>query len=167
VVDVPLAVGEFASFGGHGDFLTFDAPIIGQGFPVTSDLFADLNLNFDLTDPYADAESFFALRQGRKTVLDGVLGTVAPQTDMLSLIFTDLTGDLASVFGSGLMVELSFFDMLGDNPLAALIDGGSYEFAYMVEGIIQTAPVPLPADGLLLLSGVGLLALRRRVKPAV
>lgn len=162
VIDVPSVTGEFVSFGGYGDFVGFDAPATGQGFVANGDLLADLSLSFDLADPYADTMGFFSLREGTDLRLDGVLGSITAGTDMLSLMFTDLTGDLASVFGDGLSVQMFFFDMLGDDPLAALMDGGSYEFTYLVEGVSQPAPIPLPAGGLLLLSGLGLIALRKK-----
>lgn len=161
VIDVPVATGEFVSFGGRGDFLAFDAPATGQGFMIANDLSADLSLNFDLADPYTDFDGFFTLRDGTATVLEGVLSAVMPNADMLSLMFSDLMGDLAPVFGPELAVDLFFFDMLGDDPLAALADGGSYEIAYLVEGAGQPAPIPLPAGGLLLLSGLGVMATRR------
>lgn len=166
VIDVPVATSAFVSFEGRGDFLGFDAPATGQGFPFTSDLFADLDLNFDLADPYGDADGFLALHDDGVTVLDGVLSAIVPGTDMLSLVFTDLTGSLASIFGDALTVDLSFFDFLGADPLAALIDGNRYEFAYTVEGNAQPAPIPLPGGGLLLLSGLGLIVLRKRVMRA-
>ncbi len=162
VIDVPVATGEFVSFDGTGDFLGFDAAAAGQGFTANGDLLADLALTFDLVDPYTGTAGFFSLRDNGAVRLDGVLGAITAGTDMLSLMFTDLTGDLAGVFGDSLSVQLYFFDLLGDDPLAALIDGGSYEFTYLVEGVSQPAPIPLPAGGLLLLSGLGLIALRRK-----
>lgn len=161
VIDVPDATGEFVSFAGRGDFLAFEAPATGQGFTISDGLSADLSLNFDLSEPYAEVDGFFALRDGQATVLEGVLRAITPQTDMLSLVFSDVMGDLAPIFGPALAIELFFFDPLGDDPLAALIDGGSYAFAYVVEADPQPAPVPLPAGGLLLLSGLGLVAARK------
>ncbi|WP_295044756.1 hypothetical protein [uncultured Paracoccus sp.] len=166
VIDVPVATGEFVSFGGQGDFLAYDAPATGQGLPVLDGLLADLDLTFDLADPYGTADGAFWLRQGADPVLGGFLSAIAPSEDMLSLTFSDLTGDLAALFGSGLTVELFFFDMLGDDPLAALQSGGSYDLAYVVEGAPQPAPIPLPAGGLLLLTGLGLIAMRRGVRRA-
>lgn len=164
VIDVPVVSGDFVSFDGRGDFLGFDAPATGQGFPFAGDLSADLGLNFDLLDPYGDAAGFFALRENGTTLLDGVLSAITPGTDMLSLVFTDLTGDLALIFGNALTVELSFLDLPGDDPLAMLIDGGGYDFTYVVEGNAQPAPIPLPAGGVLLMSGLGLMVLRKRFK---
>ncbi|TBN38345.1 hypothetical protein EYE42_13030 [Paracoccus subflavus] len=164
VIDVPLASGAFVAFDGRGDFLGFDAPAASQGLAVTGELEADLSVNFDLADPYGDADGAFALRDDGLTVLEGFLDTITPGSDMLSLIFTGLSGDLAAAFGDGLTVDLFFFDSLGDDPLAALTGGMNYDIAYVVEGIAQPAPIPLPAGGLLLMSGIGLLALRRRCK---
>lgn len=156
VIDVPLATGEFVSFGDRGDLLSFDAPATGRGFVIGGDLAADLTLDFDLADPYRGAGGFIALRDDGRAVLDGVLGAISAGEDMLNLSFGDLTGDLASDFGKGLRVELFFLDPQGDDPLGALTNGGSYDIAYVV------APIPLPAGGLLLVSGVGLLTIRAR-----
>lgn len=162
VIDVPLATGDVTSFENTFDLLSFDAPATGQGFQIASDLLADMTLTWDGKSPYTSADGYLALHAGGQTLLDGVLSEILPQEDALSLIFTDLRGDLASAFGSQLLVGLFFFDLLGEDPLAALMDHGRYDFALMVEGAEgQPAPVPLPAGGVLLLSALGGLALRR------
>ncbi|WP_295046805.1 hypothetical protein, partial [uncultured Paracoccus sp.] len=155
VLDVPLATADVVSFDGLADLLAFDAPATGQGFAVPSDLLADLTLTYDMGHPYDGAQGVLAFHSGGRTLLDGVLWSVLPQTDALFLVFGDLTGDLAAVFGDGLRVGLVFFDPLGDDPLAALADGGRYDFALTVEAATQPAPVPLPAGGLLLISACG------------
>lgn len=162
VIDVPIATGDFTSFKDSGDFLSFGSPATGQGFDVGSDLTADLQLNFNLAAPYSNASGFFSLADGSSTLLDGVLSRIVPSDSALSLMLTDVQGSLSSIFGNVLSIELTFFDDLGENPLASLTNGNSYEFSYVVEGISQPAPVPLPAGGLLLLSGFGLLAIRSR-----
>lgn len=162
VIDVPFATGEFISLDGQGDFLSFDAPATGQGFIHENELVADLSLTFDLNNPYSDVEGLFTLRDQGRIFLTGVLNTLSPRTDMLLMSFTELSGELASIFGNGLAIELSFLDRLGDDPLATLSTEKSYDFSYVVESRIQPAPVPLPAGALLLISSLGLLSMRRK-----
>lgn len=95
MINVPFATGAFVSFDGKGDFLAYDAPATGQ------------DLTFYLADPYGTADGSFWLRQGVAPVLGGFLSAIAPSADMLSLTFSDLTGDLASLFGSSLTVDWS------------------------------------------------------------
>lgn len=161
VIDVAFATGSFVSFDDRGDFVSSSAPITGQGFTTSDEMRASLDLNFDLADPYADNQGLFVLSENGKTLLDGVLSSITPSTDMLSLIFTDLAGDLASIFGDILMLDLFYSDQLGNDPLGVLSEGNTYEIAYRIEGSTQPAAVPIPAGGLLLLSALGFLALRR------
>lgn len=154
VIDVPVASADFVEFGGTGDLTIFAAPAAGLDFSYNGDLFADLTLDFAVADPYATAGGSFNLWSDDGLVLTGLLSSVSRQADLLTLVFGDLDGALAASFGRALSFDMFFFDGVGADPLAALVDGGSYEVA--LTGV--PAPVPLPAGALLLISGVAALA---------
>ncbi|MGN7868561.1 hypothetical protein [Paracoccus sp. 22332] len=161
VIDVPQASGYFLAHEGTGDFLAFDALAVVDGVATGDSLLADLSLTFDLADPYADASGAFSLRDEGGWLVDGVLDRVSASDGVLSLVFGDLTGSIAGLFGDSLTVSLAFLSLPDSDPLRALRDGETYDIAYWAEGASQPAPVPLPAGALLLVSGLGMLVLRR------
>lgn len=163
VIDVPYARGSFTGDSVWGDVTIFNATAAGQGFEYTGNLATNLFLNFSLSNPYSTADGFFQLTEGRVTRLDGILKSIAPQSDGLVIFFDEIEGDLAYIFGRELKMQISFFELNGGNPISILIDGG--EFQYTVEGTYEPAPVPLPASGFLLLTGFGFLAFKRKAAP--
>ncbi|MBN2629647.1 MAG: hypothetical protein JXR75_03785 [Rhodobacteraceae bacterium] len=158
VLDIPGATADFliAPAGDAGDFL-FDAEgILNDGtdfLPVD----VRLALIFETADPYGTATAFVDISDMFGLVFSGLLSSIGYEEDLLKLVFA---GAGAGVFGDGLSLDLFFIDPVGSNPLAALVDGASYDIAALGQDV---APVPLPGSLPLLAGALGFMVLRRRM----
>lgn len=165
VLDAPFAKGTALVERGVTDFLIFGAETYASGVELQGNLTSDLAVVFETADPYATADASFTLLSDGATVLSGLLSSVSlGQDSVINLVFGDLTGDLAAAFGAALTLELAFLDNLGADTFALLQDGGDYNVAFVAAG--APAPVPLPAGGVLILTGLGALGLMRRRRRA-
>lgn len=95
---------------------------------------------FDPLDPLnAPMASLFITDMNFDSYLDGLLQSVEVGADYVALLFGDLMGSGAAMFGS--TARVVFTDFALNNPF--------------VTASVTIAPIPLPATALLLLSGMG------------
>lgn len=148
-----LADVTFLETGGVGDLL-FDAPALAvvTGADVAGDLYIEFSANFDMADPYGSFNGALFSHDDAGDFLSGDLVGLGFEEDRLQMLFANLTGSGAGVFGERTLVDFYFFDPVGADPVRGLSDGGSYTIAGTA-----MAPVPLPV-GLPMLGG-GLIAL--------
>lgn len=141
--------GAFAS----GVTFTFDAAVNALGFEVgdwaTCCHPSGLYMSFDGGAPI---NLFTATQES-----DGEFPSQANPASTVYEIF------VAAFDDSGSFNSVSFW---GDGFGEVLLAGGSVKYALLDAGSLPPAAVPLPAGGLLLLSGLGALALRRRRRGA-
>lgn len=162
VIDVPAATADYVGFDGAGDLLVFGAPATAMDLAHSGNLFADLALSFETADPLGTETGMFALWDDAENLVIADLVSIAQSADLLTMFFSGMTGPRATDFQAGIHVSLFFFDPMGLSPLSALTEGSSYDVAMMIE----VAPIPLPAGAVLLVSGLGLLMLRRKKQAA-
>ncbi|WP_136636741.1 VPLPA-CTERM sorting domain-containing protein [Pseudooceanicola onchidii] len=150
-------------FGGYAD-LWFDTVALGSvvGAGPVLEVGVDVQLGFDVSDPYGTLTGALFTTDGADGFLDGDLVNVGFDTYVVELVFGNLTGSAASLFGDFALVELFFEDPYLNDPLAMLEDGETYA----VYGVVSSvAPVPLPAGLPLMAGGFALLiGLRARRK---
>lgn len=103
-----------------------------------------------LIDP-PDGSLLISEQVGGAVVLDGLLQGIEIGADYVALIFGDLQGSAAAMFGSQARVVFTDYDV--NSPIGT--------------ASVTVAPIPLPASALLLLSGVaGVVAMARKRKAA-
>lgn len=165
-LDIPGASLDYSTsvLGDVGDLLMFDAIGVVDDGGSLIDVLVDLTLTFEVADPSGTADAAIDILAGADLYLSGILSGISFEEDLLRLVFSGLTGSAAATFGSALQLEIFFLDPLGDNPLAALVDGSSYD---VVAFGSDMAPIPLPASLPLLGGALGLLALRKRRKARI
>lgn len=164
-LDIPVATIDYSTsvVGDVGDLLLFGANGVVDDGVSFIDVSVDLMLSFEIANPYGTADAAIDILDGADLYLSGILSGIKFEEDLLTLVFSGLTGSAATIFGSALQLEIFFLDPIGSDPLRALVDGSSYDVVAFGSDV---APIPLPASLPLLAGALGVLALRRRAKSA-
>jgi len=127
---------------------------IGMVNDGTDDYSFDLSVIFDPIDPETslDGEVLITLLPGNDPVLlAGLLEEVEVGANFVALLFGTLSGDGAAMFGSQALIVFTGFNPRSTTGTTSVT-------------VSSVAAIPLPASALLLLSGMGALAVARKRK---
>ncbi len=149
--------GDLSAFGAEVDFTdgVFPNGLTEIGFGI----------GFSIADPTMDLTGGFGVFDDGGLFLGGDLFAVGFTEGVVELQFNNLDGSSSGSFGTSVLMEIVFGDVLASstNPFSAFVDGESYNPSITISNV---APIPLPGGLLLLLGGLGsiaLLKLRRNV----
>lgn len=160
-----VAMVDFFAFPPDGDLSAALVDVdAATDIPLPTAATLGFGIGFTLADPTDTPTGGFDIANGSGLLLAGDLIDVGFVEDVIELHFGTLTGSLAADFGSAALMVITFDDpgnALDANPFDGLVDGQSYGASITVSAI-DTTPIPLPAGAVLLMGGIGLLALRRR-----
>jgi hypothetical protein len=134
-----------------------DGSAIGEVSDGTDTYLFELGVILDLLDPMnpIDGDLFITLLPDNDPVfLAGFLEEIEIGDDFVALMFGSLTGDGAAMFGGKARVVFTDYD---PNSLTGTT-------SVTVSSVSPVAAIPLPASALLLLSGMGALAVARKRK---
>jgi len=168
-LEASLAFIDYIDFDPDGDLSTFGAEVDSSvGVSPTGFTELSFGVGFSLTDPTSDFTGGFDVfdDDGFGFFLSGDLIAVGYTEDVFEFQFGNLVGSAAADFGDSVLMVVTLFDSLGDNPFAGLVDFESYGASISVSSVVPSA-VPIPAALPLFLSaiaGLGWLGRKQRSK---
>jgi len=151
---------DFFDLDPDGDLSAFGAEVdTTDGVSTVGFTEIGFGFGYSLSDPSGDFSGGFDVFDEDGEFLAGELLAVGFTEDLIELQFGNLGGAGAGVFGSSVLIMISFDDSLGPNPFSAFVDGDVLGASISIASV---APIPLPAGLPLLLTGIGGIALLRR-----
>ncbi|MFV0474501.1 MAG: PEP-CTERM sorting domain-containing protein [Pikeienuella sp.] len=160
IVEASYAEISHAEFGGDGDLSAFAVTAdYFDGIAPTGAALISFGVGYDKANPGSGPAGGFDVTDDNGLMLDGEISRIGFTEDMVELLFTNLSGSAAADFGAAALMLIAFDDFLGENPLAALVDGDTNVASISIASV---ATVPAPASLLLLASALSLMTRRRR-----
>jgi len=157
-LEASFAFVDYLEFGADGDLSTFGAEIdFTDGVSPVGFTELGFGVGFSLADPTVGATGGFDIFDENGLFLAGNLIAVGFFDDVIELQFGDLTAAGAGSFGSSVLAQIAFFEVLGPDPFAALVDGNFYDALITVSNVVDISSVPIP--GILPLFLLGLVGL--------
>jgi len=169
-LEASLASVDYLVFDSDGDLSTSGAAVDSSvGVSPTGFTELGFGVGFSLTDPLSGFDGGFEVVDEDlidPLFLGGDLIAVGYTEDVFEFQFGNLVGSAAGDFGDSVLMVVTLFDSLGDNPFAGLSDGEFYDASIIVSSVVPS-PVPIPAALPLFLSalvGFGWLGRKQRSK---